>query len=344
MSVKSISTGGSIFSLWVEQPSFSNKDGIISFNGGVPNPGYKGASGKILTVVFQAKSVGTANLGFNSSAIRENDGLGTDVFTGGNKLSVNITKEIPKVVEPEVKKPVAEDPPVKKLTPVKEKAPVATTSEPVSPLLLAPVITYYPTEIKSGDHLDLRGIVNSPKVKISVLYKSEGGNVESSFVYSDEDGSFTYHSLNPLRRGLYTVWAETVVGDNRLNLPSEKVYVSVSDPWIIGFGERVRDGLALLTSIVGLIVLIIAILFYGWYRVYLVRRKYRREVSNAERQIHKAFIEMSSEARKQLDILELPKKKAKLSRKDQLAVRKLKEMVDQMDEYTRQRLEQIEDL
>lgn len=89
LEVVSINNSSSIFSLWVENPSFSNATGQASFNGGVPNPGFQGAGGNIVSIVFRTKKIGTASVIFLNSAIRENDGLGTDILTG--KIGSEIT-------------------------------------------------------------------------------------------------------------------------------------------------------------------------------------------------------------------------------------------------------------
>ena len=81
LSVLSVSKSNSIFPLWIQDPSFSNTAGTISFNGGVPNPGYSGNGGSILTITFTVKSSGTATLALGDDAVRADDGLGTDVLT-----------------------------------------------------------------------------------------------------------------------------------------------------------------------------------------------------------------------------------------------------------------------
>lgn len=81
LSVVSVSQSNSIFSLWPQSVAFSNSGGTISFNGGLPTPGYTGASGKIFSVVFRVKKAGTASLVFSSAAVRANDGKGTDVLS-----------------------------------------------------------------------------------------------------------------------------------------------------------------------------------------------------------------------------------------------------------------------
>jgi len=91
LGVDSVSSNGSIFSLWVEQPTFSNTNGSVSFNGGLPTPGYFGAKGKIISVVFRAKKAGTASIFFPSANIYADDGLGTDVLSNKNGTTVTIS-------------------------------------------------------------------------------------------------------------------------------------------------------------------------------------------------------------------------------------------------------------
>ena len=74
LEVVSVSKSGSVFSLWVEEPAFSNSAGTITFNGGLPTPGFNGTAGKIVNIVFRVKSAGSASLIFSSAAVRANDG------------------------------------------------------------------------------------------------------------------------------------------------------------------------------------------------------------------------------------------------------------------------------
>lgn len=101
LEVVSLSKTGSILSLWVEEPSFSNSAGTVSFEGVVPNPGFTGASGKILTITFKAKSVGTANLSFSSGSVLANDGTGTNILNGSRVAVINIgVKALPPPISP----------------------------------------------------------------------------------------------------------------------------------------------------------------------------------------------------------------------------------------------------
>lgn len=87
----SISKSGSIMSLWIQEPSFSNNLGTINFEGVVLNPGFTGRSGKILSITFKAKSSGQAVLSFSNGSLLANDGQGTDILTGLGAANFNLT-------------------------------------------------------------------------------------------------------------------------------------------------------------------------------------------------------------------------------------------------------------
>lgn len=83
LSVVSVNRSGSIFNLWVAEPSFSNSAGTISFSGGLPS-GYTGSSGNIMTVTFRVKGSGTAKVTFANGSVLANDGRGSNVLSGMN--------------------------------------------------------------------------------------------------------------------------------------------------------------------------------------------------------------------------------------------------------------------
>ncbi|MFH1173286.1 MAG: hypothetical protein V1692_02035 [bacterium] len=82
LEVSSVVKSGSIFNLWVQEPSFSNVGGTVNFEGIVLNPGFTGAGGKIITINFKAKASGIAALSFSSASVLANDGKGTNILTG----------------------------------------------------------------------------------------------------------------------------------------------------------------------------------------------------------------------------------------------------------------------
>ncbi|MFH1894690.1 MAG: cohesin domain-containing protein [Patescibacteria group bacterium] len=89
LKVIDISTGGSVFTLWPKNPVFSNKDGLVSFAGGVPG-GFKG-DGKLLTIYFKALKSGQALIGFEANSnILLNDGSGSGANLTAKTASIEI--------------------------------------------------------------------------------------------------------------------------------------------------------------------------------------------------------------------------------------------------------------
>ncbi|HNP79439.1 MAG TPA: cohesin domain-containing protein [Candidatus Pacearchaeota archaeon] len=109
LEVVSLSKVGSIFSLWVQEPSFSNSLGTINFEGVVFNPGYTGASGKIMTINFRVKKTGTSNVSFLTGSVLANDGNGTNILSGTGLASFTLNEV---KIEPEEPKKIEETPKV----------------------------------------------------------------------------------------------------------------------------------------------------------------------------------------------------------------------------------------
>jgi hypothetical protein len=99
LEVTSLSKSGSIFTLWVQEPSFLNSVGTINFEGIVLNPGFSGATGKILTANFKVKVAGVATLNFSSGSVLANDGKGTNILTSLGNVQFSLGGAGPTVPE-----------------------------------------------------------------------------------------------------------------------------------------------------------------------------------------------------------------------------------------------------
>ena len=89
LSVQSATKDGSVFNLWVADPTFSNTDGTVSFSGGGTSA-YTGSSGTVFNVTFKGLKAGTANLSFASASALAADGQGTNVLGGTGTASFTI--------------------------------------------------------------------------------------------------------------------------------------------------------------------------------------------------------------------------------------------------------------
>ncbi len=108
LSVTSISKTGSFINLWAEEPTFSNTAGTVNLEGVALNPGFSGATGKVVTVTFKAKEAGNINIVVKSGSVLANDGNATNVLgtTAGAFILVDeedaTTQAIDKPATPKV--------------------------------------------------------------------------------------------------------------------------------------------------------------------------------------------------------------------------------------------------
>ena len=94
LEVTSLSKGGSIVGLWVQEPSFSNSAGTVNFEGVALNPGFTGGSGRVLGVSFRVKRAGSAKLTFQTPSVLANDGQGTNILTSAGEANLNLGGEV----------------------------------------------------------------------------------------------------------------------------------------------------------------------------------------------------------------------------------------------------------
>jgi len=206
LEVLSIAKTSSIFSLWVEEPSFSNYTGKITFNGGAPTPGFTGANGNILSITFKAKEQGTAYVAFANGTVRKNDGLGTDITSGLIGATFNIKKA------------------VSKPTPVSTPEPVPEAPQPL-PAPKAPEIIF-------GIKDNAKSIIGSsgyPKAQVSVTFVAQDGTKVFILGVSDADGSFNLSIPNSLKYGSYAVTAVMIGEDKTASEASNAIIVEIGN-------------------------------------------------------------------------------------------------------------------
>lgn len=89
LEVKSVDKADSTFNFWLEEPTFSNEEGVISFVGGTPY-GVSGASLQTLRITFTTKSSGVATITIVDAAVTASDESGTNVLFKTNDAAFTI--------------------------------------------------------------------------------------------------------------------------------------------------------------------------------------------------------------------------------------------------------------
>lgn len=263
LEVVSISKTSSVFSIWVEEPSFSNATGSISFNGGVATPGFKGDGGALATITFRAKSEGSAALSFVSGSLRENDGFGTDILSSKSGNIINI-RAVEDIIIPEP------------LTIPKPQEQIETPTEEVieSPIVfLPPQVSLSSQEVSKGEWVTIFGKSNNYSKKVNIYLEKTDLSVEQHSVNVLPDGFFSYSTNELDSIGIVGIWAQDILDDESLGESSEKVYLRIFDKNIIGIsihkGWLISGGLLLL--------ILIMFAFIGWFKYLSLKRKYDKK-------------------------------------------------------------------
>ncbi len=134
LEVLSVSKSGSVLSLWVQEPSFSNQSGILSFEGIVLNPGFTGKSGKIISVEFRAKTSGSGDVNFRSGSVLANDGSGTNVLTSMGSVKFSVVDPNEKLAQEKKVEDILKD----ELPKVELEKKSSVTSLPPGPIVSSP--------------------------------------------------------------------------------------------------------------------------------------------------------------------------------------------------------------
>ncbi len=124
LQVISVTKPDSILTLWVAEPGYSNVQGTVSFEGVVPNPGFIGSSGKIVTINFRVVGQGSATVKFDSASVLANDGSGTNILRTSRSATFNLGSAPVQDIIETVPAPV-----VQNVDPLTPKAPVVTSAD-----------------------------------------------------------------------------------------------------------------------------------------------------------------------------------------------------------------------
>lgn len=269
LEVMSLGYSASVFKIWTDEPNFSNVGGTIRFSGGVPNPGYTGASGAILRVTFKAKSQGQAPITFASGSVLANDGSGTNILDGFKGALFQIISASGKPA------PVS-------ATPAGEPATKATREES------APIITDWPKQVEEGSPLTIKG-VGFPNGKVLVVFQKGEGEPLTQETFAGPDGRFASTYRRTAEAGFYRVWARSISAEGVPSPNSEAIIVEVTKPLFFRIGGLALNYISIIVTLLALLLLAAVLLGWSWVRLRKWHERQGREISEAERALHLGF-------------------------------------------------------
>ena len=268
----------SIFTIWTEEPNYSNAAGTIKFSGGVPSPGFTGVSGAVLRITFKPKSGGQAPVVFVSGNVLANDGEGTNILDGLNGGVYNILSAISKT--PEEMRSEREESPAK---PSGEEG-FVTSEKPVE----APRITDWPRELEAGQTLIIRGL-GLPLTKVLVTIQKGSDDSIRGETFSGTDGRFSFTYAKAVSAGFYRIWARNVTNDGLISATSETVSVEVVAPLFFRIGTVALNYASIIVTLLALLFLAGFLLIFSWIRFRQWRQLQGLELTEAEEALHHGF-------------------------------------------------------
>lgn len=503
LEVKNISKTNSIFSLWVQDPTFSNTDGVINFAGGKPSPGHTGSSGKLITITFKALTTGAANVNFSSASVLADDGKGTNILSSLIPGAYTITtKEIsvPAPSVPDTPSPTPEGVPAPPVVfssthpeedkwysnnapefswklpsdvtavslllhqkPTGDPGPysdglIESTSfedvkdgiwyfhikfrnengwgeithrnvlidtippnpfqvvfdnkgdatnpipilffktedtpsgieyyqviiddiemsrttpqyikdnpynpSPISPgvqlvmvkafdragnftltsteieiePISAPIITKIPISIQTSEPLEIEG-ESLPEFTVRIYLQQGGGEPFFEEVQPDSEGKFKLTYEKALAKGDYLVWALAEDERGALSNSTKKYSLEVGLPPILKIGKIAIDYLTVMITLIILLVGAGVVIFYGWYRISVWRKRVKRETGEVGESVRKAFRALVNELEEQIEYLD---GKPGLTKSERKVRDKLKEALSISEEFISKELKDVE--
>ena len=244
LSVQSVGFSNSIFTIWPEEPNYSNTTGNIHFSGGLYSPGWNGSIGAILRVTFKAKAAGQTKLTFANTSILANDGIGTNIITNSLGSSINISKALPVTIEN---------------VPVKTTIVATSTVEKIVELFTIPVIVNIPDQLIEGSQLSFNGDgVSNGQI---FVYVQKGKNSpEITQINTKSSGEFDFNYSNPVETGYYKIWARNISIDGIMSTSSDVSYVEV-----LGVsGYKINNYFITFKEVIYLLLIVSFIFFIFW--------------------------------------------------------------------------------
>lgn len=324
LEIVSMGYSQSIFNLWTDEPSYSNAAGTVRFSGGLPNPGFTGASGAIVRVTFRPKASGQAPVVFVSGSVLANDGKGTNILDslkGG--LFTIIT---PAVEKPPAAKPTAPPP-----------SAFIEAEKPTS----VPIITDWPKELEEGTTLTVKGL-GYPNGKFLIFVQKGSADPAVEERFAGSDGRFTYNFSKTVSAGLYRVWAKNVSNEGIVSGPSDIVTIEVVKPLFFRIGNIALNYASIILTLLGLILLLLLMLFWIWRQIRKWQERQGVEIHESEKALHEGFEKLRTGLRRYLRYLTESKTIEGIKRREAETEEDLEEELKDIEEGIEKEIEDVE--
>ena len=203
--------------------------------------------------------------------------------------------------------------------------------------LPTPLITSYPDRISPGESVFLQGTSLS-LVTVEVWIQRKGETAIMQETKADDKGNWSLW-IQPLEKGRYTFWAVAVNEVGARSKKSPEVEVRVELPLVFRFAKIAISYLTIIIILIVLIIGALVVVFYGWYRISLWRKRLRRETKEVSRSVMSAFRALREEMKEQIEFLD---GKPGLNKDERQVRDRLKEALNISEEFISKEITDIE--
>lgn len=194
-----------------------------------------------------------------------------------------------------------------------------------------PTFTDYSNDIVENEYIVVKGTADPSTFVIitSDAVLADGGESkhESVTIKSNEKGLFTYVSENRAVKGVYMISASarSVGGIESETTPPIKISVKESAKPIAG---RIMDVFSLIIPIAGLLVLLIIITIYGWYKILHYKERMRKRLATTRTLVDKSFNILEEDLEEESKIVKKARDNKTLTEDERSFVTQFKKDID----------------
>lgn len=160
-----------------------------------------------------------------------------------------------------------------------------------------PIITEIPEKLKFGENLIIRGISAYPDIIIRVFVQKENEQPLVRDVKADKEGSWVYFYDEPIKEGIYNIWAIAFDGQTNQSLPSEKFSLTINSQDIFQTLKKPTVVIALLLFILAMTVFC---LIHQKRKEILKKRFLKNKTEKTKKIISKVFKALREEVKDQV--------------------------------------------
>ena len=162
-----------------------------------------------------------------------------------------------------------------------------------------PIITNYSEKLLPNSILSIKGTA-IPKADVKIYIQKNEKEIKTEETKSDEQGKWYYIETDPLEKGVYQIWAETIDSFGAKSTLSEKITIQVAPPTFLKFGATAISYLIIIITLTVLIAILIGIIFYIWRQIFVWKKKLKKETTEADEALFQAFKALKEETEEQI--------------------------------------------